>query len=52
MVLGDGSVSDVLERAAKRAARTALMDSVGIEPDQSDLDPGRTGSGVSLKLII
>ena len=33
-MLGAGSASEVLERAAKRAARIALMDSCGLESEQ------------------
>ena len=40
-MLGAGSASEVLERAAKRAARIALMDSCGLESEELAAD--RTG---------
>ena len=37
-MLGVGSASEVLERAAKRAARIALMDSCGLESEEANTD--------------
>ena len=47
MVLG-GDVSDVLHRAAARAARAATMDAAGMDVSAEDANAIRTEIGISI----